>query len=84
MFQEPEIVEAAPRDIPLGSVHSNDKVVEEFEEQMEALHKLREKDMEKIASLSEKVEQVGQLGGYTGSKYNLSIQPLNTAFKYSL
>ena len=58
MFQEPEVVESAPQDIPLGAVHSNDKLMEELEEQMETLQKLREKDMQKIASLSEKLEQV--------------------------
>ena len=61
MFQEPEIKEsAAPQDtsLTLGGVHANDKLLEQFEEQLEALHQLREKDMGKIASLSEKLEQV--------------------------
>ena len=52
MFQEP----AAP-DPTLG-VHSTDTVLHEYEEKLSGLQRLRENDMEKIASLSDMIEQV--------------------------
>ena len=42
----------------MGVVHAHDNMFEDYEEKLAALQTLREKDMEKIASLGEIIEQV--------------------------
>ena len=53
MFQEEEVATSE-----LGRTHSNDNVVDEYEEKLAALQTLRENDMEKISSLGEIIDQV--------------------------